>query len=167
MQTPVEKKPVEEALALQQALSQAQKLHELERPSAPLPLRFASRVLDIIFVYLLINTIDKLFQAFNPHFENIFVLGYLELLLRLFFLFVYVVWISAHFGGTLGQLLLGLKVIDSNSGEKVSGIRICWRLLWLFGTNVVSLLVATVRKDGKGLHDVICNTVVKRVRGRP
>ena len=167
MENPVQQDSQEQSLTLEETLSQAQKLHELERPSAPLSLRFASRVLDGIFIYLLINAIDKFFQAINPHFENIFFLGYLDLFLRVVFLFVYGVLVAAEFGGTLGQLLLGLKVIDSNTGEKVSAMRICWRLLWLFATNVVTLLVASVRKDGKGLHDVVCNTVVKRVRGRP
>lgn len=167
MENQIKQNPEDEALSLQQTLSEAQKLHELERPFAPLSLRFASRILDTIFLYLLINSIDKLFQAVTPHFENVFLLGYLNLLLQVVFIFTYGVLISSEFGGTLGQLLLGLKVIDSETGEKLSAVRTCWRLVWLFATNVVALLVASVRKDGRGLHDVVCNTVVKRVRGRP
>lgn len=167
MENQIKKNPEEQALDLQQTLSEAQKLHELERPFAPLSLRFAGRILDGIFVYLIVNSIDKLFQAATPHFENVFLLGYLDLFLRVVFIFTYGVLISAEFGGSLGQLLLGLKVIDSETGEKLSAVRTCWRLVWLFATNVVTLLVASIRKDGRGLHDIVCNTVVKRVRGRP
>jgi len=163
-------KPIEKTLkpssSLDESLSEAQKLHELERPSAPLALRFAGRLLDFIFVYLVVNGLSKIFQAASPFVANPFLLGYLDIFLRLAFLFAYFILVTTEWGGTLGQLLMGVKVIDSETGERLSFQRTCLRLLWLFSTNFLSLLVASVRSDQRGLHDVICNSTVKKVRGR-
>jgi len=166
MENQIKKPQTDAPFALEETLSLAEKLHDLDRPSAPLSLRFACRTLDVIFVYLLINGMEKLFQALSPVFENVFLLGYLDLFFRLAFLFCYTVLVSAEFGGTLGQILLGVKVIDSRTGEKLSMGNTCQRLLWLVATNILSLVVALTRKDRRSLHDLVSNTAVKKVRGR-
>lgn len=166
MENPIKNNQNNAPFALEETLSLAEKLHDLDRPNAPLSLRFACRALDAIFVYLLINGMEKLFQALSPVFENGFLLGYVDLLFRLAFLFGYTVLVSAEFGGTLGQVLLGVKVIDSKTGEKLSVGISCLRLLWLLATNILSLIVALTRKDRRCLHDLVSNTVVKKVRGR-
>lgn len=152
---------------LEETLTIAQKIHELDRPSASVSLRISSRVLDMIFIYLLVNAADKVFQAISSYSTSFFFLGYMEILIRLLLLFTYGVLVTAEWGGSLGQILLGLKVIDSNTGEKLSVSRSFFRILWLGATNFLSLLVVLMRKDKRALHDIVCNTTVKRVRGRP
>lgn len=51
--------------SIQEALSQAEQEHWLERPNAPLAIRLASFVLDLIFIYLFIHGQHRLLQALS------------------------------------------------------------------------------------------------------
>jgi uncharacterized RDD family membrane protein YckC len=162
--------------SIQEALSQAEQEHWLERPNAPLAIRLASFVLDLIFIYLFIHGQHRLLQALSIYSAtstqttlfllNPFFLGFVDIFVRTSFLFFYLVFSVSHFGGTLGNLLLGLRVVDDQSGRKLSLARSTTRLLFGVSTNLLSLSVAMSRPDGRTLHDLLSRTIIKKIRGR-
>ena len=171
-QTPLKR---EASPNIQEALSQAEQEHWLERPNAPVALRLACFVLDLIFIYLFIHGEHRLLQTLSIYSAtaahatfllNPFFLGFLDIFLRTSFLFFYLIFSVSHFGGTVGKLLLGLRVVDSESGEKLSLTRSTSRLLFGLSTNLLSASVAMSRPDGRTLHDLLSRTHVKKVRGR-
>jgi len=161
---------------IQEALSQAEQEHWLERPNAPLAIRLASFVLDMIFIYLFIHGQHRLLQALSIYSAtsnhslvfllNPFFLGFLDVFVRTGFLFFYLVFSVSQFGGTVGNLLLGLRVIDAQSGRTLTLGRSISRLLFGLSTNLLSLAVAMSRPDGRSLHDLLSKTIIKKVRGR-
>lgn len=156
------------APSIKEALSQAEQEHWLERPNAPLALRLASFVLDFIFIYLFSHGLHRLVQALNiysTHWSQFF-LGFMDIFIRTCFVFSYLIVSVSHFGGTVGKLLLGLRVVDAESGKTLSLARSTGRICWALSTNLLSLAVALTRQDGKYLHDLFSRTVVKKVRGR-
>ena len=87
--------------SIQEALSQAEQEHWLERPNAPLAIRLASFVLDLIFIYLFIHGQHRLLQALSIYSAtstqstlfllNPFFLGFVDIFVRTSFLFFYLV----------------------------------------------------------------------------
>lgn len=85
--------------------------------------------------------------------------------------YVYAVWTVATFGGSPAKLLLGLRVLDATSGQKLSIPRVILREiigkalgLALLGGG---LLMPLMRQDHRSLHDLLSQSVVKRVHGGP
>lgn len=158
--------------ALKETLELAEQEHWLDCPNANWALRLASLVLDGIFIYLFVHSLDQLVETISFHNGHLrsntffFVLGMVEVLVRAAFVFVYLV-VSTHLWGvTLGKFLLGLRLVDEKTGRTLSLGRICSRLFWGVTTNVVSVGVSIYRKDHRSLHDLLTQSVVKRTRGR-
>mmetsp|Transcript_4381 Transcript_4381/g.6677 ORF Transcript_4381/g.6677 Transcript_4381/m.6677 type:complete len:343 (-) Transcript_4381:243-1271(-) len=63
-------------------------------------------------------------------------------------------------GRTLGLLILGLRVVDSNTGRPVSFVRVVLRACLKPLTNVllIGVFLSLVRRDGNFLHDLIMRT---------
>ncbi|NBT59972.1 RDD family protein [bacterium] len=158
----------EENRSIHAALSQAEQEHWLERPNASVTLRSASFLLDLIFLYLFIHGQHRLFEALSlySNLMNPFFLGFVDIFLRTSFLFVYLIVSVSEWGGTVGNLLLGLRVMDDQTGRKLSLSRSSNRLVFALATNILSLAIALSRPDRRGLHDLLSRTVIKRVRGR-
>lgn len=166
----------EAAPNIQAALSQAEQEHWLERANAPLALRLASLILDLIFIYLFSHSLHRIIEALSLYsatnienqsfLMNPFFLGFVDVFFRTGFIFFYLIVAVSTWGGTLGNLLLGLRVIDAQSGKKLNLTRTTNRLLFALATNVLSLAVAMSRPDCKWLHDLLSKTVTKKVRGR-
>ena len=161
---------------IHETLSKAQHEHWLDCPNASVGLRLASLTLDIIFVYLVTQGLHKIFQALsfysptlNAHAPGIFdqvLLGFMDIFLRVSFLFVYFTISVCELGGTVGKLLLGLRVVDSETGKELNLSRVILRLSIALLTNFLSVATAMARKDHLPLHDVLCKSAVKKVRGR-
>lgn len=167
-----------------EALQEAEQLHYLECPPAePLP-RLAALVLDVILCVLWWKSFEQLFDALGVwlatayrNFETsraLFAtpaafLEYLSAFVKVSGIYVYLVWTLARFGGTPGQLLLGLRVIDSATGRHLSGLRSFLRqsvgMALALGT--FGWATALFRKDGRGLQDLLTGSSVKAVRGGP
>lgn len=164
------------AESLQAVLAQAEEEHWLERPNAPLVLRGASFFLDLIFIYLITHSIQKLLGAlafyvsesetFTSYPSLPLLFGFLDIGFQLSFIFFYLVLSVCDWGGTLGKLLLGLRVINAHTGKKLDIPQTSVRLLLGLITNVLSLAVALSRPDRNTLHDQLAGSVVKRVRGK-
>jgi uncharacterized RDD family membrane protein YckC len=158
-----------------EALLEAERGHWLDCPYASLSLRVAAVLLDLIFIYLVSHGLDRLFESLGMHGPNLlpqskalfspFLLGFFQLFLKLSFFSLYLVWSVCFLGGTLGKLLLGLRVVNSDTGHFLSFSAAVLRFLLVLFTNIVSLAVVMTRPDRKGLHDLWCKSAVKKIRG--
>lgn len=167
-----------------EALLEAEHLHYLECPPAdPLP-RLAALVLDVILCVLWWKSFEQLFEALGVwlatayrNFETsraLFAtpasfLEYLSAFVKVSGIYVYLVWTLARFGGTPGQLLLGLRVIDNGSGRHLSGLRSFFRQTvgFTLAATTFGWATALFRKDARGLQDLLSGSAVKRIRGGP
>lgn len=72
----------------------------------------------------------------------------------------------SKFGHTPGKKAYEMKVVDSKTGEKVGFIRAAIRFVaFLFtAATLLGLFLPFYRKDKKGLHDLICGTIVVVVK---
>jgi uncharacterized RDD family membrane protein YckC len=75
--------------------------------------------------------------------------------------FIYAILLS-KFGQTPGKKAYEIKVVDDKSGEYISFFKALLRFLsFLFtATTLLGLFLPFYRKDKKGLHDLICGTIV-------
>ena len=75
--------------------------------------------------------------------------------------FIYALLLS-KFGQTPGKKAYDLKVVNSNTGEYIGFFRSIVRFIaFLFtATTLLGLFLPFFRKDNKGLHDLMCNTIV-------
>ncbi|NBX93909.1 MAG: hypothetical protein EBQ85_11825 [Proteobacteria bacterium] len=157
------------------ALWEAEREHWLDCQNAPLSTRLASSVLDIIFVYLVSHGFTKLVRQLvvhgprlAPDHQNLFdpqIWTVIDLAIRISFLVLYLTWSVSFFGGTLGKLLLGLRVIDCQTGHPLTYRASLFRGIASVGMNVLVLFTLFIRPDRRGLHDLFSNSVVKKVRG--
>jgi len=166
------------------AILEAEHQHYLECPTAdPLP-RLAALVLDVILCVLWWKSFEQLFDALGIWMATAYrtfetsralfatpaaFLDYLSAFVKVSGVYVYLVWTLARFGGTPGQLLLGLRVIDNSTGRHLSGLRSFFRQTLAMAIALASFGWATAmfRKDGRGLQDLLTGSAVKRIRGGP
>jgi uncharacterized RDD family membrane protein YckC len=78
--------------------------------------------------------------------------------------FFYYGWFNKHKGGTPGKLLMGLRIEHAESKENLGYGRTMARL-FLFGltmavTLYLGVFVIGLRKDKRGLHDLLLGTQV-------
>lgn len=157
---------------LQETLTQAENEHWLDCPNCGWGLRLASIILDTIFIYLVLHGIDRLFLAVTLHENTLklqnysFLIALFELFFKASFLFLYLVFSVVFWGGTLGKLLLGIRIVDARDGSNLTISTVSIRLVWVFVTHLVSIGIGFYRPDHRAFHDVLTNSVVKKVRGR-
>lgn len=74
---------------------------------------------------------------------------------------IYAILLS-KFGQTPGKKAYDIKVVDAKSGEYLSFFRAVLRFIaFLFtATTLLGLFLPFYRKDRKGLHDLMCGTIV-------
>ena len=174
-------------------LLEAEEDHLLDCPDADLSARAAAFILDGIFCYLCASGLHHSFNALAAHLSHlpatalagdystwqwlIFTLSknaglisaYLEMASKIALLYFYFVWTTAYARGTPAKLLFGLRVADVRTGESLGFPQAFFRELiakplglFLAGTGI---LVAFVRKDRRTLHDILSQSVVKKVHG--
>jgi uncharacterized RDD family membrane protein YckC len=77
--------------------------------------------------------------------------------------FMYYGWFNKNKGGTPGKLIMGLRVEHIESGENLGYGRTLARL-FMFGLSMavtlyLGVFVIGLRKDKRGLHDLIAGTI--------
>jgi uncharacterized RDD family membrane protein YckC len=84
-------------------------------------------------------------------------------------LFIFYVWQLIYYASalvatskTIGKVLLGLKVVNSDNGLPVSGKRAILRTVLLYASlwSIVGVLIGIFRKDRRELHDLLAGTGV-------
>ncbi len=71
-------------------------------------------------------------------------------------------FLLSKFGQTPGKKAYEIKVVDDKTGEYIGFFRSAFRFVaFLFtATTLLGLFLPFYRKDNKGLHDLICGTIV-------
>jgi len=79
--------------------------------------------------------------------------------------FIYAILLS-KFGQTPGKKAYDLKVVNSNTGELIGFFHSLFRFVMflLTATTLLGLFLPFYRKDKKALHDLICNTLVVKIK---
>ena len=130
-------------------------------------IRVCAVLLDTLFTIIIGGIIGLIFGItgvvpFSQSVENSANFAWLKIL---FFLVYYVTAESStKFQGTLGKYVLGLK-ITREDGTKLTFGRAFGRNLakWLSGLIFcIGFIMVGLRKDKRGLHDLIANTYVVR-----
>lgn len=172
--------------SLSDTLSDAEHEHLLDCPDADFFIRLGSTLLDFILCFLIFSGITHITNAvmnLSPRFVTPELTGTLSLervqssifyvsqVLKLMLGYIYFVWTVATFGGSPAKLLLGLRVLDAGSGQKLSIPRAFLREVIGKAASVGlvggGLILPLIREDRRALHDLMSNSVVKRVHGAP
>ncbi len=162
-------------------LVEAEHEHYLDCPNADIPIRSACILLDVILFSLassgihhlvetLKNSLPVLIGTLSQPAEPLLILGlsYAAWLLKTLALFMYFVWCTLRFGGSPAKLLMGLRVVDADTGERLDYVRALLRETLgkgLFGLLLINPITSLIRSDRRGLHDLMSRSVVKKVRG--
>jgi uncharacterized RDD family membrane protein YckC len=79
--------------------------------------------------------------------------------------FIYSILLS-KFGQTPGKKAYDLKVVDDKSGDYIGFFRSLLRyfMFLLTATTIIGALLPFYTKNKKSLHDLICNTLVVKVK---
>lgn len=158
-------------------LSDAEHDHVLDCPNAEPTLRASAFLIDIFFFFLaasgshhLVNlsvAAATMLSADPIWVAQTFVL---QLALRRVALIAlaygYFVWTLPQFGGTPGKILLGLRIVDDESGGLIqSGTAVMREILWktLTVISIFGIFTPLFRTDRKMLHDLFSGTCVKKI----
>ena len=129
--------------------------------------RFAAWLIDL----LILTIVQAGIIAVGPGFEEYFAVGadwhWADLVSVLIAGAYYTVGVSV-WATTVGKRLLGLRVLRPDGskvgvGRAVARYFAAWLSLLIFG---VGFLMIALRSDKRGLHDLICSTVVTRQPAR-
>jgi uncharacterized RDD family membrane protein YckC len=164
-------------------LLEAEREHYLDCPNGDLPIRSAAFLLDLIFVSLgssgihhlietLKNSIPPLIGMVSEPAAPLFVLGvtYFSWLLKTAALYLYFVWTVMRFGGTPAKLLMGLRIVDTRTGDRLDYQQAILREIigkLVTGVSVLAPLASLRRPDRRMFHDLVSGSCVKKVRGEP
>jgi uncharacterized RDD family membrane protein YckC len=176
--TPSEKK---QKRTVFETLTEAEQDHWLDCPDADLPLRSAGFLLDVIFFSIASSGIHHLSGAvLSLHnavasslteplssFIPLLIL-YLSWSLKTIAGFLYFVWTVSRFGGTPAKLLLGLRVVDSSHGGKLTlGQAVLREVVgkFLFGWFMAFTITGVATGQIRAFQDWLAKSVVKKVHG--
>jgi uncharacterized RDD family membrane protein YckC len=75
-------------------------------------------------------------------------------------------YLLAKFGQTPGKKAYDLKVVDDKTGNFIGFFKSLFRyfMFLLTASTVLGVFIPFYRKDKKALHDLICNTLVVRIK---
>jgi uncharacterized RDD family membrane protein YckC len=78
---------------------------------------------------------------------------------------IYAIFLT-KFGQTPGKKAYSLKVVDDKTGNYIGFFRSLFRyfMFLLTASTVIGIFIPFYRKDKKALHDLICNTLVVRIK---
>jgi uncharacterized RDD family membrane protein YckC len=164
-------------------LAEAEQEHYLDCPNADLPIRSAALLLDLILFSLGTSGIHHLVETVKNSVPSligvvsepagptvVLAITYLSWLIKSAALFLFFVWTVLRFGGSPAKLLMGLRVVDARTGDRLDYRQALIRetVGKILGSAViVGPAVALFRRDRRALHDLASHSVVKRVRGVP
>lgn len=158
------------------ALQQAEEDHFRDCPDAGFLIRAAACLLDLIFLFLILSTINRLAIALaaltlpdsatsDGNLPTLFSAALLATDATL--AYFYSIWTVLRFGGSPAKLLLNLQVIDAPTGGRLGVHRAILRewvgKLLSLGALGAGFLLPLVRKDHRALHDLLSQSAVKNI----
>jgi uncharacterized RDD family membrane protein YckC len=161
-----------------EVLDEAEEQHFLDCPNADYLQRVAALILDTIFLFLICSAVQKLTYVLIDMFHGsatpvsnstIALLLSIKTAIQVFFWYCSQIWWVARFGASPAKLILGLRIIDSQTGGNLSLPRVFLREVLL----KMGLFVATagliclrplIRRDHLTFHDSVSGSVVKKTR---
>ena len=160
---------------LSDTLTEAENEHYLDCPNADLTPRLAATLLDGIFLFIIISSLNRLTNLLPSLFPNESVFASfamvksVKIALGIFAWYGSQVWTTANYGGSPAKLILGLRVIDAVTGANLSFFRAFSRefigkYVITAATAGLSILLPITRRDRMGAQDIINSSVVKKVR---
>lgn len=160
------------------ALQQAEEDHFRDCPDAGFLIRAAACLLDLIFLFLALSTVNRLGIAAAAlgyaGMESAPADGRLPALYSAFLVAVdatlayfYTVWTVLRFGASPAKLLLNLQVIDSRTGGRL-GIHQALLREWVgkllsLAAIGAGFFLPLFRKDKRTLHDLLSHSAVKNI----
>lgn len=84
----------------------------------------------------------------------------IKVIISIFLLAIYIIPFIHKLGSTPGKMLVGLKVVDSITGQKISWTQSIIRFFGYFISFPLGLIFAGMRKDRRSWHDFISDSVV-------
>lgn len=168
--------------SISQTLAEAEQDHFLDCPNADFWIRAAAYMLDTIFLFLLITSIQKIFVALvgtqmfgDPQRLSrtfILFLSSLQIGLQGYVFYMFNIFCVTRYGGSPGKLIFGLRVIDASSGQRLSLIRTVLReiggkILIVAATGGIDFIWSLINKNSLTLHDMASGSAVKKVHDHP
>jgi len=165
--------------SLHETLNDAEHDHFLDCPNADRMLRAGAQLLDVILCFLILSGIHHVVETLRALTPNI--LGDADLLrlrnvnsmifytgsvLKLFVFYTYFIWTVVVFGGTPAKLLLGMRVLDAHTGQKLTipvtiFREVVGKAMLLCGGFFLGMHRRVL------IHDKLSRSVVKKVHGAP
>lgn len=178
-------------LSIEKELEKAEEAHLQTCPEADFSVRIAAFLVDCILTYLAISGLKNLGQAMNVFLyhgpssswgvyigetliawlsqHSAQISATFEITSKVIFVFIYFITSTVISGGTPGKLLLGLRVLDSETGKKIGAAKTLTRyfLAIAFGIGSMGMIYVSglLSADKRALHDRIVRTAVKKVHG--
>lgn len=178
-------------ISIAEELEKAEEEHFKNCPDAEFSIRLASVFVDGILAYLAVTGLHSICGALDLHLAHItqsswgqqipnmtalflenraaHIALYIELTLKIIFFYLYFVASTAFSGGTPGKLLLGIRVVNRNTGKKLTTQKALLRLVIAVGSTLVSCgiiyLIIPFSDRKRAFHDELTHTVVKKVFG--
>ncbi len=172
--------------SIDEALLEAEEDHFLDCPSADFLLRLSAVLLDAILCWIMYTGIRHTSQAFGVYLSSWIqspaptsfslsdpemAVRYVAHVMEMSFIYLYLVWSVSRYGGTPAKLLLGMRVVDANTGQRLSLPRAMFRELVGKAAGIATagfgFGMAIVRDDKRAMHDLMAGSVVKKIHGGP
>ena len=172
--------------SITEALREAEEDHYLDCPTADFWVRSGAMVLDGILFGLLWTGIAHICSSLGNYAGGVLptvpegadtvfwkdpmaVARFATMALRGMLIYGFFLWPLARFGGSPAKLLLGLRVVDAQTGKRLTIPKTVLRELLGKAASTAILCggwaMALFRPDQRALHDLAAGTVVKRVHG--
>jgi len=93
------------------------------------------------------------------------ILGFWDVVISYIFPFAITVWLWLKIGATPGKMLLGLRVVDAQTGDNISTVQAIGRYLAYFPAMIVlglGIIWVAFDKKKQGWHDKMAGTAVIR-----
>jgi uncharacterized RDD family membrane protein YckC len=165
--------------SISEALQEAEHDHYLDCPNADFLIRVAAFLLDAIFLFLLVTGMNRILTIILASPIGIgtglvsddtrVLVTSLQAGLQCTLFYFYGIWPVFRFGGSAGKLILGLRIVDRDTGQKLTYVQLLLRevlgKLFLGPVTLgVAFLMPLWREDSLALHDLLSRSAVKKVR---
>lgn len=128
-------------------------------------IRFGAFLIDFVILFVILFVLLSIIYGDDYWVSNQLVHGFWDAILNYVLPIVVTVWFWLRYLGTPGKMILGLKIVDATSGEKLSlGQAVGRYFAYILSAIPVGLGFLWIAFDDKkqGWHDKLAGSVVVR-----